>query len=155
MKCPGCGFGESKVIDSRPLEDGSGIRRRRECLSCARRFNTYEVVDATPLLVVKKNGDKQLFDRGKILSGLMKACYKRPVSGEQMQNLITDVERELRASFRDEATSREVGELVMVRLKELDEVSYVRFASVYRSFTDAATFLSELEVIVDKSKDVN
>lgn len=144
MKCPVCGFPESKVIDSRPTDTGS-IRRRRECLSCKKRFTTYEIIDAVPVAVVKKDGSEELFDRNKILSGLLKSCYKRPVTREQLNALISDIESDLANSLRTQVTTTEIGTMVMDRLQKLDEVSYVRFASVYREFKDAETFMKELE----------
>ena len=144
MKCPACGFTESKVIDSRPTDNYS-IRRRRECLSCKRRFTTYEIVDVVPLVVRKKDGREELFDRNKILTGLIKSCYKRPVTGEQLNALVSEVESELLNSLQNKVTTEEIGVMVMERLKKLDEVSYVRFASVYREFKDVDTFLQELK----------
>lgn len=144
MKCLVCGFPESKVIDSRPTDTGS-IRRRRECLSCKKRFTTYEIIDAVPVAVVKKDGSEELFDRNKILSGLLKSCYKRPVTREQLNALISDIESDLANSLRTQVTTTEIGTMVMDRLQKLDEVSYVRFASVYREFKDAETFMKELE----------
>lgn len=144
MKCPGCGYTESKVIDSRPTDNYS-IRRRRECLSCGRRFTTYEIVDVVPLVVRKKDGREELFDKNKILTGLIKSCYKRPVTGEQLAALVNDIESELLNSLKSQITTEEIGVMVMERLKKLDEVSYVRFASVYREFKDVETFLSELK----------
>lgn len=144
MKCPACGYQESKVIDSRPTENDS-IRRRRECLSCGRRFTTFEIVDVVPLVVVKKDGREELFDRSKILTGLIKSCYKRPVTGEQLSTLVSEIETELLNSLKSKVTTEEIGVMVMERLKKLDEVSYVRFASVYREFKDVDTFLAELK----------
>ena len=144
MKCPVCGFAESKVVDSRPTESGS-IRRRRECLSCKRRFTTYEIVEVVPLIVVKKDGREELFDRNKIMAGLIKSCYKRPVTGDQLNKLVSEVESELLNSLKDKVTTEEIGVMVMDRLRQLDEVSYVRFASVYREFKDVDTFLAELK----------
>jgi len=144
MKCPSCGYEESKVIDTRPTENSS-IRRRRECLSCKKRFTTYEIIDTVPVVVIKKDGSHEIFDRNKIMAGVMKACYKRPVTSEQMNMLINDIESELSNSLKGEFSSSEIGAMVMDRLRLLDEVSYVRFASVYREFKDAETFLKELE----------
>ncbi len=141
MKCPGCGFPESKVIDSRPVDEGSSIRRRRECLSCAKRFTTFEVVEALQIVVVKKNGAKELFDRTKLMSGILKATRKRPVEAEQIVN---EIEAELQNGLRQEVTSVEIGELVLAKLKEMDEVAYVRFASVYREFSDVDSFMAAL-----------
>ena len=141
MKCPNCGFSESKVIDSRPTENGS-IRRRRECLSCKKRFTTYEILDVVPVFVIKKNGSKVLFERGKLLSGIAKACQKRPVDPEE---IVSEIESELQNSLHSEITTKELGEIVMMKLKERDDVAYVRFASVYREFKDIDTFLKELD----------
>ncbi len=149
MKCPTCGFLDSKVIDSRPTDSGS-IRRRRECFQCKRRFTTYEVVDSVPVLVIKKNGTKEIFDRNKIMTGLLKSCYKRPVTNEQLSQLINEVEMELQNNLCTEITSTEIGTLVMERLRKLDEVSYVRFASVYREFKDLDTFMAELRRLCEK-----
>lgn len=143
MKCPNCGCPDSKVIDSRPTENSS-IRRRRECLNCQKRFTTYEIIDAGPLVVIKKDKKREIFDRNKIMTGLLKACYKRPVTQEQLNGLINEIETELQNSLRGEITSAELGTMVMDKLKALDEVSYVRFASVYRQFKDVETFMREL-----------
>lgn len=142
MKCPVCGYPESKVIDSRPASEGNSIRRRRECLSCQRRFTTFETIELVPLIVVKKNGVKELFDKQKLLSGVLKSTEKRPVDAIL---LVNEIEAELQNSLRQEITSTEIGEMVMDKLKAADEVSYVRFASVYREFRDIDTFLSELK----------
>ena len=142
MKCPNCGFVDSKVIDSRPIEEGNSIRRRRECLSCQRRFTTFEVLESVQILVVKKNGTKELFDRSKMLSGIMKACQKRPVNGEK---IAAEIEAELQNEMVQEITSGQIGERIMIKLKQLDDVAYVRFASVYREFKDVDTFLAELK----------
>ena len=148
MKCPFCGYADSKVIDSRPAEDGTTIRRRRECLDCQKRFTTYEVIERMPLVVIKRDGSRQSFDRVKIINGLVRACEKRPVSMAQIENVADEVEQELES----EVQSERVGEMVMVRLKDLDEVSYVRFASVYRSFKDIETFMDELAKILNEKK---
>lgn len=147
MKCPNCGFAESKVIDSRPVADSNSIRRRRECLSCRRRFTTYEVIDSVQLVVVKKDGSKEFFDRMKLESGLIKACQKRPVDTAALSR---EIETELQNSLRAEITTTEIGEIIMDKLKALDAVSYVRFASVYREFKDVATFMEELERLKKK-----
>ena len=152
MKCPGCGAMESKVIDSRPTENNS-IRRRRECTSCKRRFTTYEIIDTMPLTVIKKDGSEEFFDRNKILGGLIKSCYKRPVTREQMTDLVSDIEAELTNNLRTQVPTSEIGTMVMDRLRQLDEVSYVRFASVYREFKDAETFMRELKKIKKEKKD--
>lgn len=141
MKCPTCGFPDSKVIDSRPIEEGNSIRRRRECLACQKRFTTFEMIETVQIIVVKKNGTKEMFDRNKLLSGLLKACQKRPVNAEEIVN---EIENELQNSLSHEISTNEIGEIVMRKLKERDEVAYVRFASVYREFKDIETFLSEL-----------
>ncbi|MBR6557555.1 MAG: transcriptional repressor NrdR [Clostridia bacterium] len=141
MKCPACGHLKSNVLDSRPVEDGSSIRRRRECLNCFKRFTTYEIIDSIQTIVVKKSGDKELFDRSKLLGGILKACQKRPVNAEEIVNAI---ESEIQNSLKSEIQSREIGELVMKHLRAVDEVAYVRFASVYREFKDVKTFLDEL-----------
>lgn len=141
MKCPGCGYPESKVIDSRPVTEGNSIRRRRECLACQKRFTTFEVIETVQLLVIKKNGMKELFDKQKLLGGVLKATEKRPVDAVA---IVDEVEAELQNSLRQEVESTEIGELVMRKLKERDEVAYVRFASVYREFKDIDTFLAEL-----------
>ena len=141
MKCPFCGYSESKVIDSRPAEEGTSIRRRRECLACQKRYTTFEIVETVQIIVTKKNGTKELFDRNKLLSGLLKACQKRPVNAE---DIAAEIESELQNSLRTEISTVEIGEMVMVKLKEKDEVAYVRFASVYREFKDIETFMTEL-----------
>ena len=141
MKCPACGYFDSKVIDSRPVSEGNSIRRRRECLQCQKRFTTFEVIEAVQIFVLKKGGSKELFDRNKLLAGVMKACQKRPVNAEA---LVTEIEAELQNSLTLEVSSRQLGEMVMKKLKERDDVAYVRFASVYREFKDLDTFLAEL-----------
>ena len=141
MKCPGCGYPESKVIDSRPVTEGNSIRRRRECLACQKRFTTFEIIETVQLLVIKKNGVKEMFDKQKLLSGVLKATEKRPVDAI---TLVDEVEAELQNTLRQEVNSTEIGEMVMHKLKERDEVAYVRFASVYREFKDIDTFLAEL-----------
>lgn len=145
MKCPVCGHTDSKVIDSRPVEDGSSIKRRRECLSCQKRFTTFEVIETVQIFVTKKNGTKELFDRNKLLGGLLKACQKRPVNAEEIVN---EIESELQNSLSNEVTTKEIGEMVMSKLKVRDEVAYVRFASVYREFKDIETFLNELRQLI-------
>lgn len=147
MKCPGCGYPESKVIDSRPVTDSNSIRRRRECLECKRRFTTYEVIDSVQIVVIKKDGTKEFFDRMKLESGLIKACQKRPVDTSA---LALEIESEIQNSLRGEITTIEIGEIIMEKLKKLDAVSYVRFASVYREFKDLATFMAELESLNKK-----
>ena len=149
MKCPFCEFHDSKVIDSRAAEEGNSIRRRRECLQCAKRFTTYEMVEDLPLRVVKKDGRRMAFDRSKILNGLMKACEKRPISLQVLEETADKVEKELRNSMEREIPSRLIGEVLMKHLKNLDHVAYVRFASVYREFTDIDNFMQELEALKD------
>lgn len=151
MRCPFCGYGESKVIDSRAAEEGSSIRRRRECLQCVRRFTTYEMVEESPLMVIKKDGRRELFDRSKLLSGLLRACEKRPVPLNVAETLIDKVEKEIRNSMEREVSSRLIGETVMRYLKDIDQVAYVRFASVYRQFADLNNFMQELEVLMRQS----
>ena len=141
MKCPGCGCTESKVIDSRPTEENS-IRRRRECLNCQRRFTTFEMIETVPIIVIKKNGGKELFDKQKLLAGVLKATQKRPVDAV---SLVNEIEGELQNTLRQEVTSIEIGEMVMRKLKDRDEVAYVRFASVYREFNDIDSFMAELK----------
>jgi transcriptional repressor NrdR len=149
MKCPACGFADSKVIDSRHIEEGNSIRRRRECLACQKRYTTFEIVETVQIIVTKKNGTKELFDRNKLLSGLLKACQKRPVNAE---DIAAEIESELQNSLRTEISTVEIGEMVMVKLKEKDEVAYVRFASVYREFCDLDTFMAELRNLKKKNK---
>lgn len=148
MRCPFCGFAESKVIDSRAAEEGSSIRRRRECLQCVRRFTTYEVVEETPLMVVKKDGRREMFDKPKLLSGLLKACEKRAIPVNVIETLADKVEKEIRNSMEREVSSRYIGETVMRYLKDIDQVAYVRFASVYRQFADINNFMQELETLM-------
>jgi transcriptional repressor NrdR len=145
MKCPLCNHPESKVIDSRPAEEGASIRRRRECLSCQNRFTTYETVEKLPLLVIKKDKTRQTFDKNKLLNGIIEACHKRPITLDQMEAVVNEIELELQNSLTHEVPSSKIGVLVMEKLKELDEVAYVRFASVYREFKDLDTFMRELE----------
>jgi len=148
MKCPFCNFSESRVIDSRPTDEGSSIRRRRECLHCSRRFTTYENVERVPLIVIKKNGSRQSYDHNKLLGGVLRACEKRPVSLQQMEELVGNVEQVLQNKLEREVTTTQIGELVMDSLKKLDEVAYVRFASVYRQFADIKTFLTEVNKLL-------
>ena len=147
MRCPFCEFHDSKVIDSRAAEEGNSIRRRRECLQCGKRFTTYEMVEDLPLRVVKKDGRRMAFDRSKILNGLMKACEKRPISLQVLEETADKVEKEQRNSMEREIPSRVIGEVLMKHLKNLDHVAYVRFASVYREFTDIDNFMQELEAL--------
>ena len=149
MKCPYCAYLESKVVDSRPADEGASIRRRRECLSCHKRFTTYETMESLPLMVVKKDGSRQSFDRNKVLGGLIRACEKRPVSYATLEAIVNDIEQILQNKMEREISSSEVGELVMERLKKIDEVAYVRFASVYRQFKDINTFMHELNKLLE------
>lgn len=150
MKCPYCGELESKVIDSRPTEDGEKIRRRRECLRCGKRFTTYEIVETVPLMVIKKDRSRQVFDRQKLLGGMLRACEKRPVSYEMLERAVDNIEQSLLNSYEREVTSIHIGELAMEELKKIDEVAYVRFASVYRQFSDMNTFMNELKEMLSK-----
>lgn len=152
MKCPFCSTLDSKVIDSRPANDGTSIRRRRECLQCYSRFTTYETVEMLPMVVIKKNGMRQSFDRSKLLSSMLKACEKRSVSLSLLEKAADDIERELQNELGGEISSTQIGELVMDKLKALDEVAYVRFASVYRQFKDINTFMEELNKLLDQKK---
>ncbi len=153
MKCPYCSATESKVIDSRPTEDGEKIRRRRECLVCARRFPTYEIVETVPIIVVKKDGSRQEFDRQKLLGGLLRACEKRPVSYQMLETAVDNIEQSIRSSFEQEVTSVHIGELAMRELKKVDEVAYVRFASVYREFRDIDSFMNELRQLMEQRQE--
>jgi len=152
MKCPFCGFLDSKVVDSRNGKGGTSIRRRRECLKCNRRFTTYERIEETNLVIVKKDGRREGFDRSKIIDGLEKACEKRPISVELIENLVSDLERELQETGEREVNSNVIGEILISKLYEIDEVAYVRFASVYRSFKDVNQFMDELKELL-KEKD--
>ena len=149
MRCPFCAHPESKVIDSRPADEGASIRRRRECLACHKRFTTYETMESLPLMVVKKDGSRQSFDRNKVLGGLIRACEKRQVSYATLEAIVNDIEQTLQSQMDREVRSAQIGELVMDRLKKVDEVSYVRFASVYRQFKDINTFLDELNKLLE------
>ena len=151
MKCPFCGYTESKVIDSRPAEEGSTIRRRRECLACSKRFTTYEIIERLPLVVVKRDGSRQSFDKVKLINGMVRACEKRPVSLQTLEKIADEIEQELQSNLEREISTVDVGEMVMKRLQDIDEVAYVRFASVYRSFKDINTFMEELsKLLLDK-----
>lgn len=152
MRCPYCDNEDSKVIDSRHTEDGRAIRRRRECEGCGRRFTTYEKIEEVILMVIKKDGSRQAFDRNKLLNGIIRACEKRPVSIADMEKIVDDIERGLNNTMEKEVESSLIGELVMERLRDLDEVAYVRFASVYRQFTDINTFVAEIEKLLTKKK---
>ncbi len=148
MKCPFCGCEESKVIDSRPTDEGERIRRRRECISCQKRFTTYEIIESVPVIVVKKDKSREVFDRNKLFNGMLRACEKRPVSLDALEKAVNEIEATLQNSLDREVTSVYIGELAMDKLRELDEVAYVRFASVYRQFKDINTFMDELAKIL-------
>ena len=152
MKCPYCGFKESKVVDSRPAEEGSSIRRRRECFSCAKRFTTYETVESMPMVVVKRDRSRRTFDRRKLVNGILRACEKRPVSVAQLEKIGEEIEQDLQNSLEREVSTEHIGELAMDKLKSIDEVAYVRFASVYRQFKDINTFMRELNKLIDEDK---
>ena len=152
MKCPHCGYKEDKVVDSRATQEESAIRRRRECLKCGKRFTTYEYIEEVSLMVIKKDSRREPFDRKKILSGIMKACEKRPISIEKMEEIATQVERAIQKKSDHEVSSSRVGELIMEKLKSLDDVAYVRFASVYRQFKDVGQFMEELKGILSKER---
>jgi len=152
MKCPYCGYTESKVIDSRPAEEGTTIRRRRECLACARRFTTYEIMERLPLVVIKRDGSRQAFDKVKVMNGMIRACEKRPVALADLEAVADGIEAELQSSLEREVSTTEIGEMVMSKLKDLDEVAYVRFASVYRQFKDINTFMEELTKLLGQQE---
>ncbi len=152
MKCPFCGYKEDKVVDSRSTQEESAIRRRRECLRCGKRFTTYEYIEELSLMVIKKDGRREPFDRQKILAGIIRACEKRPVSMEKMDEIVVQVERAIQNKSYREAATEKIGALVMEKLKKIDDVAYVRFASVYRQFKDVGQFMSELKDIFNKSK---
>ena len=151
MKCIYCGFPDSKVIDSRTSPEGDFIKRRRECIDCGRRFTTYERVETTPILVIKSDGTRQMFDANKIRSGIIKACEKRPVSSSKIEELVSSIEKQIYNTMQQEISSKQIGEMVMEGLKGIDEVAYVRFASVYRQFKDISSFLSELKDLMNKN----
>ena len=148
MKCPFCGYEESKVIDSRPTDEGEKIRRRRECISCANRFTTYEIIESVPIMIIKKDKSRESFNREKLLKGMVRACEKRPVPIDTLEKIVDEIEAEIQNSLDREITSDKIGELVMDKLKDVDEVAYVRFASVYRQFKDINTFMSELKKLL-------
>ena len=150
MKCPYCGMRESKVIDSRPTDEYDSIRRRRECLSCGKRFTTYETVESLPMVVVKKDGSRQSFERRKVLGGMIRACEKRPVPLAELEKIAAEIEQDLQNSMDREISTEIVGEKVMERLRAVDQVAYVRFASVYRQFKDISTFMSELSKLLEE-----
>ena len=149
MKCPYCSYEESKVIDSRPTDEGERIRRRRECLNCQKRFTTYEIIESLPIVVIKKDKSREVFNRDKLVNGMLKACEKRPVSINDIERAVDDIEAKLQNSLDREVTSDAIGELVMDKLKSLDEVAYVRFDSVYRQFKDISTFMDELSKLLN------
>ena len=151
MKCPFCGYLESRVVDSRPTDEGGSIRRRRECLSCAKRFTTYEIIESLPIMVIKKDSSREAFNRNKLINGLIKSCEKRPVTLGQLEKLAEEIEQYLQNSLLGEVESRQIGELVMEKLRKLDEVAYVRFASVYRHFEDIGMFMKELNKLISDS----
>ena len=148
MKCPYCGYEESKVIDSRPADEGERIRRRRECLKCGKRFTTHEVIETVPIVVVKRDKSREVFDRAKLTGGILRACEKRPVSMQQIEKMVDAIEAQLQSSLDREVTSLHIGELTMDQLRNVDEVAYVRFASVYRQFKDINTFMDELNKLL-------
>ena len=150
MKCPFCSFEESKVVDSRPTDEGERIRRRRECLSCTKRFTTYEMIESLPIIVIKKDKSREQFSREKLMNGLLRACEKRPVSIDTLDNLIDEIELTIQNSLDREVSSERIGQLTMEKLKDLDEVAYVRFASVYRRFKDVSSFMDELNMLLKK-----
>ena len=150
MKCPYCGYSESKVIDSRPADEGASIRRRRECLSCSKRFTTYETVESLPMVVVKKDGSRQSFERQKVLGGMIRACEKRPVPLAELEKIASEIEQDIQNSMEREISTEAIGERVMERLREVDQVAYVRFASVYRQFKDIDTFMAELNKLLSE-----
>ena len=150
MRCPYCGYKESKVVDSRPADEGSSIRRRRECLQCQKRFTTYETVESLPIVVIKRDSSRQQFDRNKILNGMLRACEKRPVPLAELERAADEIEQAIQNSLDREISTEKIGELVMERLKPLDEVAYVRFASVYRQFKDIDSFMRELNKILEE-----
>ena len=147
MKCPYCLYSESKVVDSRPADDGQRIRRRRECIQCGKRFTTYEIIETQPVIIIKRDKSRQVFDRNKLLSGLLRACEKRPVTLDKLENAIDEIESQLQNSLEREVTSVEIGEMALSKLKDIDEIAYVRFASVYRDFKDIKSFMDELNAL--------
>ena len=156
MKCQFCNCADSRVVDSRPTDDGNSIRRRRECINCGKRFTTYEKIEVQQLLVIKKDNSRELFDPQKVRSGIIAACHKRPVSASDIEKIVNSIEQLAYNSLQEEITTRQIGEMVMEALRKLDEVAYIRFASVYRSFTDIPTFMNELKALVgdhDEKKD--
>ena len=152
MKCMYCGASDSRVMDSRPTDEGAVIRRRRECIKCGKRFTTYEIIESVPIIVVKKDKSRQVFDRQKLFNGMIKACEKRPVTSETIERAVSDIETQLQNSLDREVTSIQIGELAMEKLKDIDDVAYVRFASVYRQFRDINTFMQELNKLLETDK---
>ena len=152
MKCPYCEYPESKVVDSRPTDEGQAIRRRRECMSCTKRFTTYENIEEIPTVIVKKDGNREVYNRNKLINGIIKSCEKRPVSMSTIEEMVDDIEKTIFNSMKNEITSIEIGELVMEKLKDVDEVAYVRFASVYRQFKDVNSFMEELKKLLGEDK---
>ncbi len=150
MKCPYCLYPESKVIDSRPADDGQRIRRRRECIKCSKRFTTYEAIEGQPVIIIKRDKSRQVFDRTKLLSGMLRACEKRPVSLEALENAIDEIESQLQNSLEKEVPSVTIGEMALEKLKTIDEIAYVRFASVYRDFKDIESFMAELKLLINE-----
>ena len=150
MKCPFCGYSDSRVIDSRPTDEDSRIRRRRECIQCGKRFTTYEIVESLPIVVVKKDKSREPFDRDKVLSGLLRACEKRPVSLDRLEKAVDDIEAQIQNSLEREVSTDTIGQMVMERIKPLDEVAYIRFASVYRRFQDVRSFVHEIERFLEE-----
>ena len=151
MKCPFCDYLESKVIDSRPIDDGASIRRRRECLKCEKRFTTYEQVESVPIIIIKKDGKRQTYNRQKLLNGILRACEKTPVTFAQVENMVLEIESVINSSLDREISSTQIGELVMEKLKKINDIAYVRFASVYRRFNDIQSFKHELDILQNKS----
>ena len=152
MKCPFCSFADTRVIDSRPADDNNSIRRRRVCDECGKRFTTYEKVETIPLIIIKKDKNREQYDRAKVEAGVLRACHKRPIAAEQISNLVDEVETEIFSLEDKEIESRVIGELVMNKLKDIDDVAYIRFASVYREFKDVNTFMDELKQVLNKKK---
>ena len=153
MKCPVCGYEDCKVLDSRPVSGGASIRRKRECIQCGKRFTTYETIERPPLLVVKKDRSRELFDENKIRGGILAACHKRPVSAADIEAIVSKVSQSVYNSMQEEVTTRRIGEMIMEELRQLDEVAYIRFASVYRQFADLSTFLAEMTRLQETKKE--
>lgn len=152
MKCPSCGYKDTKVVDSRPVDNDESIRRRRVCPRCGNKFSTYERIESMPVMVVKKDKSRQIFSRDKLIGGILKACHKRPVTSAQIEGIVHDIESAVKASGKSEIASSDIGKMVMERLKNIDDIAYVRFASVYREFKDVETFMAELEDISKQKK---